>query len=108
MKLSSKHQEILFFINATQKKTELANNQEQNHCEKIHAIQDLESACWNGLIYKLLPKIPCSTYSKCESILWQVLADKKFLYINIGPTPLIADYSPLIDPYFFMMNICKS
>ena len=108
MEHSSKHQEILFIINASQANKDLVKNEAHIHSKKYHAIEELECACWNGLIYELFPEMLSYPYPQCKNILYQVLTGKNFLYINIGSTPLIDEFDTSIDPYFFMMSISKN
>ena len=106
MKTTRTHHEILLFTGTSLTSKQLANNEKNSHGQKFSAIEELEKACWNGIIYEMFPEILGSLYPKCESFLWHVLTGKNFLYINIGPNPVTADYDTSIDPYFFMMNAC--
>jgi hypothetical protein len=108
MKTSSVHHEILLFTGTKLANRQLAGSVENSHGKKFSAIEELEKACWNGMIYEMFPEILGSLYPKCESFLWHVLTGKNFLYINIGPNPVMAEQVTSIDPYFFMMTICES
>ena len=108
MKTTSKHHEILLFTGTRLASKQLADNEENSNGRKFSAIEQLEKACWNGIIYEMFPEILGSLYPKCESFLWHVLTGKNFLYINIGPSPVMAEHCTSIDPYFFMMTICES
>ena len=108
MKTISTHHEILLFTGTGFASKQLADNEENSHGKKFSAIEELEKACWNGVIYEMFPEILGSLYPKCASFLWQVLTGKNFLYINIGPNPVMAEHSASIDPYFFMMDKCEN
>lgn len=108
MKPITHHHEILLIAN-----TSLANKQftsigENSRDKKLSAIEELEKACWNGILHEMFPEILGNLYPKCESFLWQVLSGKNFLYINIGASPVIADHDSSIDPYFFSMCVCEN
>jgi hypothetical protein len=108
MKQTNTHHEILLFTGTGLANKQLANNEENSHGKKFSAIEELEKACWNGIIYEMFPEILGSLYPKCESFLWHVLTGKNFLYINIGPAPVMAEHGTSIDPYFFMMTVCNN
>jgi hypothetical protein len=108
MKPINTHHEILLFAGTSLAGKQLADNEKNSHGKKFSAIEELEKACWNGIIYEMFPEILGSLYPKCESFLWNVLTGKNFLYINIGPNPVTADFETSIDPYFFMMNVCEN
>lgn len=108
MNTSSIHHEILLFTGTGLASKQLADNEENCHGKTFSAIEELEKACWNGIIYEMFPEILGSLYPKCESFLWHVLTGKNFLYITIGPNPLTTGHDTSIDPYFFMMNICEN
>lgn len=108
MKKTITHHEILLFTGTALAGKQLADNEQNCHVKKFSAIEELEKACWNGIIYEMFPEILGSLYPKCESFQWHVLAGRNFLYINIGPYPVIAAHDTSIDPYFFMMNVCEN
>ena len=102
------HHEILLFTGTSLTNRQLANTEGNSQVRKYSAIEELEKACWDGILYEMFPEILGSTYPKCESFLWHVLTGKNFVYVNIGATPVMADHDTSIDPYFFMMNACES
>jgi hypothetical protein len=108
MKQTSSHHEVLLFTETNLVNKQFAGKEENSHATNLSAIEELEKACWNGIIYEIFPEILGSLYPKCASFLWQVLNGKNFLYINIGPNPVMAEHSTSIDPYFFMMNNCDN
>jgi hypothetical protein len=108
MKTTSIHHEVLLFTGTKLANNQFAGSEESSHGKKFSAIEELEKACWNGIIYEMFPEILGSLYPKCQSFLWQVLTSKNFLYINIGPNPVMAEHGTSIDPYFFMKNACES
>ena len=108
MKTTSIHHEILLFTGTSLTSRQLADTRENNNGKAYSPIDELEKACWNGIIYEMFPEILSSFYPRCECFLWHVLAGKNFLYINIGPNPVIAEHDTSIDPYFFMLNVCEN
>lgn len=102
------HHEILLFTGTSLANKQLTNTEENSKGRKYSAIEELEKACWDGILYEMFPEILGSTYPKCQRFLWHVLTAKNFLYINIGATPALAEHETSIDPYFFMMNTCEN
>ena len=100
--------EIILFTGTSLTNKQLTNTEENINGRKYSAIEELEKACWNGILYEMFPEILGSTYPKCQSFLWHVLTGKNFVYINIGETPVAAEHDTSIDPYFFMMNSCEN
>ena len=108
MKTINTHHEVLLFTGTSLSNRQLTSSKENSNGEAYSAIEELEKACWNGIVHEMFPEILASFYPKCECFLWNVLAGKNFLYINIGANPVIAEHDTSIDPYFFMMNVCEN
>lgn len=107
MKNTGTHHEILFFTGTSLANRQL-NERSENNGRKNSAVEDLEKACWNGILHELFPEILGRLYPKCESFLWQVMSGKNFLYINIGPHPAMAEHRSSIDPYLFSIDYCEN
>ena len=108
MKQKSIHHEILLITGTELVSKQLADIERNCPGKEFSVIEELEKACWNGIVFEMFPEILGSLYPKCESFLWHVLTGKNFLYINIGPNRVTAAYDTSIDPYFFMMNVCQN
>jgi len=108
MKTTNTHHEILFFTGTSLANRQLTDTKENINGKTNSTIEELEKACWNGIIYEMFPEILSSFYPKCHSFLWHVLSGKNFLYINIGPNPVKAEHDTSIDPYFFIMTLCEN
>ena len=108
MKTTSIHHEILLFTGTSLASKQLANSKENNTSKTCSPIEELEKACWNGILFEMFPEILGRCYPKCESFMWHVLTGKNFVYINIGPEPVLAEQDTSIDPYFYMMCVCEN
>lgn len=108
MKPTSTHHEILLFTGTGLASRQFSSREENSNGKTYSAIEELEKACWNGILFEMFPEILGSDYPKCECFLWHVLSGKNFLYISIGPHPVTADHDTSIDPYFYMMNNCEN
>ena len=108
MKKTSIHHEILLISGTSLANKLLDDTQENSRGRRFSAIEEMEKACWNGIIYEMFPEILGSLYPKCDCFLWHLLTGKNFLYINIGPYPVTTDHDTSIDPYLFMINTCDN
>lgn len=62
-------------------------------------IDQLQDACWNGLLKEMLPEIYLSNK---EVYLWQIKENKCGLEIELGELPSEVDSFYSIDPYIFL------
>ena len=108
MKKIDHHHEILLFTGTTLAGKQFANSEQIRNGRKCSAAEELEMACWNGMLYEMFPEIMGEAYPKNEKFIWHVLTGKNFLYVSIGPFPCVAEHDSSIDPYFFMMNVCEN
>src|SRR5262245_28274523 len=108
MKTTSTHHEILLFTGTSLAARQLTIREENGNNKTYSSIEELEKACWNGILHEIFPEMLGSSYPKCECFLWQVMPGKNFLYINMGSKPVAATNESSIDPYFFMMAVCES
>ena len=78
MKTTNTHHEILFFTGTSLANRQLTDTKENINGKTNSTIEELEKACWNGIIYEMFPEILSSFYPKCHSFLWHVLSGKNF------------------------------
>lgn len=103
MKTQNIQQEILLFTATT-----FSNRQWcETNASKKEAIscashEQLERACWNGMLNEMLPEIMPSTEVRRNLYLWQVLARESFLVIEMSEQRWPAEEEFSIDPYLFM------
>lgn len=60
---------------------------------------ELQDACWNGLLQEMLPEI---CISDRNIFLWQIRENKCGLEIELGELPTEIDSYYSIDPYLFL------
>ena len=99
------HEILLFtgteFSNRSLNRKDTYNNSENN----LSPIEELERACWDGMLHEMFPEITGSFSNKCESFIWHIMNGKKFLNISVGPVPPVTDNETTIDPYFLLTPI---
>ncbi len=65
-------------------------------------LEELEKACWNGLIKELLPEIFDKSQDGEELFLWHVCEADSFIELDLSEYPGIAEKIFSINPYLFM------
>jgi hypothetical protein len=73
------------------------NNPENDH--DYSESDQLQDACWNGLLKEMLPEIYEGNKNLC---LWQIRENKSCLNIELGELPLELESYFSIDPYTFL------
>ena len=67
--------------------------------------EQLEEACWNGLLDELLPEIMLSGTSGKRLYLWNIKKGASCLQIELSEFPLYMEKSCSINPVFFLAAI---
>jgi len=101
MKTNSTQQEILLMTG-----TRFSSRQ---WCEKNSPAQDhltdkeqLQNACWNGLLQEMLPEICKPTAEDKNLYLWQITEAKSFIDLELGEVPGEIEKNHSINPYLFL------
>ena len=108
MKPETTYHEILLFNGNSFSQRQFCSRDENDNGRKLSPMEDLEKACWDGMLYEMFPEILGSFTAKCESFIWQVMSGKNYLRICLGPTPTVMKNETTIDPYFFLLSSCEN
>lgn len=73
----------------------------ENNQDLASEADQLQDACWNGLLKEMLPEI-CG--SDKDIFLWEIRENKCGLEIELGELPSEVDTYYSIDPYSFLEN----
>jgi len=106
MKPETIHQEILLFTGTSFSNKEYCLKDPVNkETTDQSPLEQLEKACWLGLLCELLPELFVSTISNCKTYIWNILRGQHFLTIHMGncQAPIEKDFS--IDPYYFLPSL---
>jgi hypothetical protein len=97
-------QEVLLMTNTSFSKRLLCEINTQNRNDHLVPAQQLEAACWNGLLTEMLPEIIPVSSSDKKLFLWDIETKKSYLRIIMGvrPVTIRSDFS--LDPYIFLGN----
>jgi hypothetical protein len=66
------------------------------------AMEQLEKACWDGMLYEMLPELAGNPTAQRDNYIWNTTSGVNFLCINMGPCPMTAGKQASINPYFFL------
>jgi hypothetical protein len=101
MKTNSTQQEILLMTG-----TSFSSRQ---WCEKTDFAQNyftdkeqLQNACWNGLLQDMLPEICKPTAEDKKLYLWQITEATSFIELELGEVPGEIEKNHSINPHSFL------
>ena len=99
MGTTSTQQEILLLTgtNFSSRHCFEKDDSSQNHLTER---EQLEEACWNGLLQDMLPEICEQSHGKLY--MWQVWKTNSFIEIELGEIPEEKENYYSIDPYSFL------
>lgn len=103
MKTISTQQEILVLTGTSFSRrqwTEKNNYDKADQSER----EELERACWNGLIKELLPEIFDKSEDGEELFLWQVSEADAFIELDLSEFPGTTEKIFSINPYSFLLE----
>ena len=108
MKPENIHHEILLFTGTSYARREYCSRDEKDEGRKTTSMEELEKACWAGMLCELLPELMNNFGARPESFIWNIMSGKNFLHITIGPYPMTAENETAIDPYFFLSTTSEN
>src|SRR5690349_6153281 len=102
MKPDPNFREILFMITTSFSQRELCETNSFENKSSLSRTEQLEAACWNGLLDEMLPEIMHTSSGNGKLFLWQVETRTSFLRISMGAhAPAFEKYFAL-DPHIFL------
>jgi hypothetical protein len=102
MKPASIIQEILFVTTSSFAGRELCEGDSQDKNNPYARAEQLEAACWNGMLDELLPEINQHSPETRKLFLWEVELRKTYLMISRGEYPPVPECNFTIDPQLFL------
>ena len=101
MKTDSTQQEILLLTGTTFSKREWCETTSGDK-NNLTSKEQLEEACWNGLLQEILPEIYMLPESQNKLFIWQIKEGKSFIELELGEIPGETDNQLSINPYSFL------
>ena len=104
MKTKFTQQEILLITGTKFSEREWAEKMVEDK-NKLSPTEQLEDACWNGLLSEMLPEIVQKTTDGKNLFLWNVRQCRSFLEIELSESSPVIEKEFSIDPYLFVSTI---
>ena len=93
------NQEILLSTSASFSKREWCRLDAQPRRSEISsAAEELERACWAGILFEMLPELMASSSPDNKMSIWNIRSASHFLLISQGTDPCPPEYTFSIDP----------
>ncbi|MES1216961.1 MAG: hypothetical protein ABUT20_15705 [Bacteroidota bacterium] len=109
MKTQTIHQEILLNASASFFNREFClKDSNSSDTAGNPSIENLEKACWAGMLFELLPELAENPCSDCKTYLWRTLNGEHFLMINRGSYPALINKGSSIDPHSSLPTYCRN
>lgn len=109
MKTKNINQEILLFIGTSFSSRQFSiKDAEGNEGSESTPIENLEKACWAGMLFEVLPELVGCPSADNKTFIWHILSAEHFLRISMGPYPALIENEASIDPYFFLPGVCRN
>ena len=100
--MSSSQLEILLFTNTRFSLKQFCERFDPDHRFDALEFNNLEEACWNGLLWETMPELYLTTGSRKELVLWKIIEADHFLELSYGGILQPKQFSFSINPYFFL------
>jgi hypothetical protein len=104
MKTGKTQQEIILVTTTTFSKREWCKTEATDKDRQTHTEQ-LEEACWNGLLNDMLPEVMAQTASGKQLFLWHIRQGASFLKVELSEMPPQLEEHFSIDAAFFMPTL---
>lgn len=101
MKKKFMQQEILLMTGTSFSQRQWAEKNGGGEYLNVSGKQQMEEACWNGMIQELLPGIIEKSAAGKALYLWEIRQGESFLEIDLCEYPVQIDKHFSIDPYTF-------
>ena len=106
MKPTKINQEILLFADTNFSKQEFCKKDSfKNRPVNNSLIEELERACWAGMLFEMLPELTVYSFSDCKMSIWSILTGGHFLLVNQGDSPHPIESESSIDPHLFLLPV---
>jgi len=103
MKPTTTNQEILLFTGTSFSRHEFSKLRNYNNRPETDSSRDeLERACWAGMLFEMLPELTIDSFATYKMYIWSIHPGERFLLINQGTDPHPVDAAFSIDPQLFL------
>ena len=102
MKPESTTREVLLLTTTSFSKRQLCEKDGKEREQLPDPAEQLEAACWNGLLDDILRGTNPSPSGDNKLFLWQVEKEKSFLRLSMGDCPPVFEKRFTLDPHIFL------
>ena len=103
MKPITTNQEILLFTGTSFSSRKFSKTGKHNNRLDTGSSRDeLERACWAGLLFEMLPELTTHHFTSCKMYIWNIHSAAHFLLIRQGTDPNPVEDFFSIDPQLFL------
>ena len=102
MKTNPLQQEILLMTDTSFAGNQWNRKDETDTAAHLTEKEQLEEACWNGLIQEMLPEIAGQLPGTPDLFIWHVRLSSSFIELEMSVYPVKKDSYFSINPYIFM------
>ena len=102
MKPDSNTREILLLTTSSFSKRQLCETDSQEKNSVPDPAEQLEAACWNGLLEEILNGVITPASPGNKLFLWQVEKEESCLRLSMGDCPPEFEKQFTIDPHIFL------
>jgi hypothetical protein len=103
MKPQPTNQEILLFTGTSFSNRPFCGTDIDDNAGKNYStMEELECACWNGMLNELLPELAGNPSYNNNNYIWNTVSGLNFLCISMGPYPVQLEKETSLDPYLFL------
>ena len=102
MKTASIQQEIVLFTGTHFASLQAEPKDETPNKAPLNEAEQLEMACWNGMIPAMLPEICEHSADGSDLYLWDIKEGQQFITLDLAEFPVPKDRYFSIDPYNFL------
>ena len=102
MKTNSTQQEILLMTGTSFSSRQWCEKDGDSNQKHLTEKEQLEEACWNGLLQEMLPEICIQNSPDKKLYLWQIKEGTSFIELELGEVPEEKEKYFSIDPYSFL------
>ena len=103
MKPITTNQEILLLTGTSFSNREFSKTgKHSNRLETSSSRDELERACWAGLLFEMLPELTTHPFTSTKMYIWSIHSAAHFLLIRQGADPNPVEELFSIDPQLFL------
>jgi hypothetical protein len=102
METNSTQQEILLVTGTSFANRGWCKHDDESDPSRLNNKEQLEEACWNGMLCEMLPEICRQPGTDEKLYVWKIREALSFLELDLGGFPAVKDQEYSIDPYCFM------